>query len=113
MFKSLSLYRGELSTTYPAPVVYTVPTAKRAEIRSLTVCNGSGGAIQWELYLVANGGSVGDDNRLVALGSPDEVASKGRSEYTTWKILEEGESVRARADTAGMTIHIDGAIVDK
>ena len=82
-----------------------------ALIRSITAVNTSeSDASKWALYLVGNGDTADDSNILITYTSANEVAAGAKSDYSTWKVLDAGSTIQAKAEN-DITLHIDGALV--
>ena len=92
--------------------LYTVPKAKRFEIRSITGVNRDGtNAADWYVYLVADGDTAGDENVLIPGTTQWEIPAGRNIDYETWKVLDAETTIQGYS-TGQVTIHIDGALVD-
>jgi hypothetical protein len=93
--------------------LYTVPPAKRFEIRCITAVNRDAvNDAVWYLYLVPSGGTAGVSNILIP-GTAQYAVPAGKAiDYDTWKVLDEGDMIRGYKTSGDVTIHIDGALVN-
>ena len=92
---------------------YTVPPAKRFEIRSITGVNQDATDSSWEVYLAPAGVAAGNSNILVPPTTEWEIPAGYNIDYETWKVLDEGGKIWAKTGGTLVTLHIDGALVDK
>lgn len=89
-------------------VLYTVPAATTTVLKNIHFTNTTGGVKKVTLYLVDNGDSPTDANKLF---NQTPVPSSGILEYCGWKVLDTpGDTIQGFADSgASVTLHVDGA----
>lgn len=104
-----SIYRGS-----PQPsgnmgtsvgTVYTVPTGQQFTLTDIEICNASGTATTFSVYLVASGGTAGTSNALF-YNAP--INGNTTVQWTGSTALSAGSTVQASAGTATVTIKISG-----
>ena len=88
--------------------LYTVPASTTTVLKNIHLTNTSSSTKKVTLYLVDNGGSATDANKLFHQVS---VPGSGILEYCGWKVLDTpGDTIQGFADSASsVTIHVDGA----
>lgn len=99
------LGRGAIGTTPTVTTFYTVPTLKRAIVKTMDICNTTAAALTVTVYLVESGGSPGAANTLVPGVT---VAANGMFQWSGSQILNAGDTIQATASGAGCTINVSG-----
>lgn len=104
-----SIYRGgpqpsgNMGTS--VGTVYTVPTGQQFTLTDIEICNASGTATTFSVYLVASGGTAGTSNALF-YNAP--INGNTTVQWTGSTALSAGSTVQASAGTATVTIKISG-----
>jgi len=99
------LGRGTLGTSPTVTTFYTVPALTRTFVTSIDLCNTTAAALTATVYLVESGGSPGASNTLIP---GITIAANGLFQWTGAQILNAGDSIRATASGAGVTINASG-----
>lgn len=104
-----SIYRGSPqpsgSVGTSAGIVYTVPTGQQFTLTDIEICNASGTATNFSIYLVASGGSASASNALF-YSAP--INGNTTVQWTGSTALSAGSTVQASAGAATVTIKISG-----
>lgn len=102
----VKLGRGAISTTPTVDTVYTVPSLARAIVKDIELSNTTAASLTVTVYLVESGGSPGAANTLIPGMT---VPANGMIQWTGSQVLNAGDSIRATASGAGITINASGA----
>lgn len=99
------LGRGAISTTPTVDTLYTVPSLTRTIVKTIDLSNTTAAPLSVTVYLVESGGSPGASNTLIPNSS---IPGYGIFQWSGSQVLNAGDSIRATASGAGVTINISG-----
>jgi len=104
-----AVYRGgpqpATGATTTTGILYTVPTGQQFTLTDIEICNASGTATTFSIYLVASGGSAGASNALF-FNAP--ISGNTTVQWTGSTALSTGSTIQASAGAATVTIKISG-----
>jgi len=100
------LGRGAIATSPTVTTVYTCPVLTRAFVKSIDLCNTTASSLTITVYLVESGGTPGASNTLVPTIT---LPPNGMFQWSGSQILNAGDTIRATASGAGVTINASGA----
>lgn len=85
--------------------IYTVPTGRQFTLTDIEICNASGTASTFSIYLVASGASAGTSNALF-YNAP--INPNTTVQWTGSTALSAGSTVQVSAGAATVSIKISG-----
>ena len=100
------LGRGAISTSPTVDTLYTTPALSRSIVKDMDIANTTAASLTVTVYLVESGGSPGASNTLIPGMT---VPANGMIQWTGSQVLNAGDSIRATASGAGLTINASGA----
>jgi hypothetical protein len=86
-------------------LLYTVPTAYRAEVTDIDVCNTTAGALSFSLHLAPVGIAVAASNMLFPAIS---IAANSMVKWSGYQILNAGDFIQGIGSGSGLTVNISG-----
>jgi len=99
---------GQKALTVADQTIYTAPALTTTTLRTVTVCNTTGGTVLVTVYKVPSGQVAGDG---YALMRDLLVPGRGVAQDDGVHVIETGGTVVAHASAVGLTISLDGAEV--
>lgn len=102
----VKLGQAAIAASPTVTTVYTVPASTRALLKDIDVCNTTAGALTVRVYLVPSGGGAATGNAILY---DVNIATQNTLQWTGTQVLSAGDTIRAEASGAGLTLTASGA----